>query len=258
MRRRSSADQGVARVLVIGGTSEIALATVRRMAQLRPVAATLLGRDGPGLERAAGELRAAGVGPVEVAIVDAAEPDTHESVLREAFAAAREGFDVALLAVGRLGAQAGLDAEHAEALEVMRTTFLGAGSLLICALRELRAQGRGTLVVLSSVAGELPRASNAVYCAAKAGLDSLAQALGDSVASTGVRVLVVRPGFVRTRMTTGLPALPLAVGPDAVARAIARALTDGRGGTIWVPGVLRYLLLVLRHLPRTLRRRLAL
>ncbi len=248
----------VRRILVIGGTSEIALATVRRLGADGPLGAMLMGRDRAGLERAAQMLHGSGIDPVEVALVDAAEPGTHAQALADAFAASGGGFDVVLLAVGRLGAQAGLDAEPSEAVEVMQTTFLGAGSLLISALHQLRAQGRGTMVVLSSVAAERSRASNAVYCAAKAGLDSLAQGLADAVAGTGVGVLVVRPGFVRTRMTAGLPAAPFAVAPDAVAEAIARALAEGRGGTIWVPGVLRLLFSILRHLPRPVFRRLPL
>ena len=104
-----------------------------------------------------------------------------------------------ILAVGILGAQDGLDADPSEALEVLRVNFVGAGSLLLAALRRLRAQGHGTLIVLSSVAAERPRAGNAIYGAAKAGLDALAQGLADAIAGSGVRVLVVRPGFVTTR-----------------------------------------------------------
>ncbi len=106
-----------------------------------------------------------------------------------------------MIAVGVLGAQAGLDADPDEAIDVMRVNFLGAGSLLLECLRQLRRRGEGTLVLLSSVAAERPRAANPIYGASKAGLDALAQSLSDAIASSGVRVLVVRPGFVKTRMT---------------------------------------------------------
>ena len=121
----------------------------------------------------------------------------------------------------------------------------------------MRGQGGGTLIVLSSVAAERPRAGNAIYGPAKAGLDALAQGLADAAIGTGVRVLVVRPGFVHTRMTAGLPVRPMAVTPEEVADATVRALA-GRAHTIWVPGRLRYVFAVLRHLPRSLFRRLAL
>jgi decaprenylphospho-beta-D-erythro-pentofuranosid-2-ulose 2-reductase len=113
------------------------------------------------------------------------------------------------------------------------------------------------VVVLSTVAVERPRASNAVYGAAKAGLDSLAQGLADATASTGVRVLVVRPGFVHTRMTAGLQAAPFATTPEDVADATVRAM-DGTAHTVWVPGRLRLIFALLRHLPRAIYRRLPL
>ncbi len=111
--------------------------------------------------------------------------------------------------------------------------------------------------MLSSVAAERPRAGNAIYGAAKAGLDALAQGLADALAGSGVRVLVVRPGFVIDRMTDGLPQAPFATRPEVVADATVRALERG-DHTVWVPGRLRYVFAVLRHLPRPLYRRLPL
>jgi decaprenylphospho-beta-D-erythro-pentofuranosid-2-ulose 2-reductase len=121
----------------------------------------------------------------------------------------------------------------------------------------MRRQGHGRIVVLSSVAGERVRPANMVYGATKAGLDGFALALGDSLVSSGVSVLVVRPGFVRSAMTQGMEAAPFATTPDAVAEATARALQSGRR-IVWVPGVLRYVFMVLRHLPAPLWRRLPL
>jgi decaprenylphospho-beta-D-erythro-pentofuranosid-2-ulose 2-reductase len=167
------------------------------------------------------------------------------------------GFDVVVLAIGVLGAQQGLDADPGEAAEVMRVNFVGCGSLLLHCLRKLREQGHGTLIVLSSVAAERPRAGNAIYAAAKAGLDALAQGLADATAASGVRVLVVRPGFVSTRMTAGLPPAPFATTPEVVADATVHAL-GGRAHTIWVPARLRFIFAVLRHVPRPVYRRLPL
>ncbi|MGH2881238.1 MAG: SDR family NAD(P)-dependent oxidoreductase, partial [Solirubrobacteraceae bacterium] len=181
-------------VLLVGGTSEIGLAIVRRLA---PQRAWLLGRDGGRLALAAAELDGAAV---EVGLLDADDLASHRHSIERAFDDA-DGFDVVVIAVGVLGAQAGLDADPGEAIEVMRVNFLGAGSLLLECLRQLRRRGTGTLVVLSSTAVERPRASNPIYGAAKAGLDALAQGLSDATAPSGVRVLVVRPGFVKSRMT---------------------------------------------------------
>jgi len=208
------------------------------------------------LEAAAAGLQRDGVTTAGIEVADADDVDAHERAVAAA-SDALGGVDVAVLAVGQLGAQAGLDADPAEAAEIMRVNFLGAGSLLLHCLRRLRVQDRGTLVVLSSVAGERVRASNAVYGAAKAGLDGLAQGLADATAGTGVRVLVVRPGFVMTRMTAGLKPTPMSCTPEEVAGATVQALA-GRAHTIWVPGRLRYVFAVLRHLPRSVFRRLPL
>jgi decaprenylphospho-beta-D-erythro-pentofuranosid-2-ulose 2-reductase len=240
----------VSDVLLVGGTSEIGLAIVRCLV---PQRVWLLGRDEGRLALAAAQLDGAGV---EVGLLDADDVASHRHSLERAFVEA-DGFDVVVLAVGVLGAQAGLDADPGEAIEVMRVNFLGAGSLLLECLRQLRQRGGGALVLLSSVAVERPRASNPIYGAAKAGLDALAQGLSDATASSGVRVLVVRPGFVKTRMTADLEPVPFATTPEAVASATVAALR-GRAGTIWVPGRLRLMFAILRHLPRSIYRRLPL
>ena len=139
----------------------------------------------------------------------------------------------------------------------MRVNFPGASSLLRERLRQLRHRGEGTLVLLSSVAAERSRASNPIYGAAKADLDALAQALSDAIASRRVRVLVVRPGFVKTRMTADLKQAPCATTPEVVAPATV-AVRRGRVGTIWVPGRQRPIFAILRHMPRGIYRRLPL
>ena len=113
----------------------------------------------------------------------------------------------------------------------------------------------GTIVVLSSVAAERPRRANVVYGASKAGLDSLAQGLGDALYEHDVHVLVVRPGFVETKMTRGLAAAPLATTTRAVAIAVADGLERG-ANTVWVPRTLRWLMLMMRLLPRSIFRRI--
>jgi decaprenylphospho-beta-D-erythro-pentofuranosid-2-ulose 2-reductase len=244
------------RLLLVGGSSEIALAIARRLAADGPVRPFLLGRDQGRLDAALASLERAGCRDGMIGVLDADDIDSHQREIEKAFAE-MAGFDVVVLAVGVLGAQDGLDADMDEAIEVMRVNFLGCGSLMLHTLRQLRRQGTGTLVVLSSVAAERPRASNAIYGAAKAGLDALAQGLADSVAGTGVRVLVVRPGFVVTRMTAGLARPPMATTPEVVADCTVRALGE-RSHTVWVPGVLRYVFGGLRHVPRPIFRRLPL
>lgn len=244
------------RLLLLGGTSEIGLAIARRLANGANVRPYLLGRDPERLAESLALLEREGCRGGAIDVIDADELDRHGQVIDAAFDRFG-GFDVVVLAVGVLGAQRGLDAELGEALDVMRVNFVDCGSLLIHALRRLRDQGSGTLVVLSSVAAERPRASNAIYGAAKAGIDALAQGLADAAKDTGVRVLVIRPGFVKTRMTAGLEPAPFSTTPDAVAEATVGALDNG-AHTVWVPPQLRYVFSALRHLPRPLFRKLPL
>jgi decaprenylphospho-beta-D-erythro-pentofuranosid-2-ulose 2-reductase len=239
-------------LLVLGGTSEIALATTRRLVGRRTRTVWLAGRPSAALDAAAEQLNGLGADARTVAF-DALDPDSHEAVLGKVFA---EGdIDLVLLAFGILGDQAHDENEPLSAVRVAQTNYTGAVSAgLVCA-RALQAQGHGTLAVLSSVAGERARRGNFVYGSSKAGLDAFAQGLGDALHGTGVHVMVVRPGFVRTRMTAGRPATPLATTPGAVARAIETGLVR-RSEVVWVPGTLRVVMSVLRHLPRPVFRRL--
>jgi decaprenylphospho-beta-D-erythro-pentofuranosid-2-ulose 2-reductase len=207
------------------------------------------------LQRAAQELRQEGTPRVSVADrVEAADTGSHAAVIERAVAELG-GLDVALLAVGVLGERgAGTDDVDA-AVETIRVNALGAGSLLLHTARVMREHGSGTIVVLSSVAAERPRRANAVYGASKAALDALARGLGDDLEEDGVRVLVVRPGFVHTRMTRGMAAAPFATTPTVVADAVVAAL-DGRAQVVWVPRPLRWVMLVMRLLPRPLFRRI--
>ncbi|MGW0648825.1 decaprenylphospho-beta-D-erythro-pentofuranosid-2-ulose 2-reductase [Streptomyces umbrinus] len=239
-------------MLILGGTSEIALATARRLIARRTRTVWLAGRPSPALETAAADLRVLGA-DVRTVAFDALDPDAHETALGKVFA---EGdIDLVLLAFGVLGDQSRDENEPGAAVRVAQTNYTGAvSSGLVCA-RALQAQGHGSLVVLSSVAGERARRANFIYGSSKAGLDAFAQGLGDALHGTGVHVMVVRPGFVRTRMTTGLPEAPLATTPEAVATAIETGLRR-RSETVWVPGALRVVMSALRHVPRAVFRRL--
>ena len=244
------------RVVLLGGTSEIGLAILRRLAADGPVRAVLVGRDRAALAVAAGELGSGGRIEATALDADLDDPGRHEPALREA-GEMLGGIDLVVLAVGRLGGQAAIDADPAAATEVLRVNLVVAGSLMHAALRVLCAASAGTLVVLSSVAGVRVRASNAFYGAAKAGLDGLAAGLGDAARARGVRTVVVRPGFVVGRMTAGLRRPPLATTPDAVAEATVRGLARGRD-TIYAPAAVGVVFSILRLLPRGLWRKLPL
>ena len=239
-------------LLVLGGTSEIALATARRMIARRTRTVWLAGRPSPALETAASELRALGA-EVHTVAFDALDTDSHETVLGKVFA---EGdVDMVLLAFGVLGDQARDEREPAAAVRVARTNYIGAVSAGLVGARALQTQGHGSLVVLSSVAGERARRADFIYGSSKAGLDTFTQGLGDALHGTGVHVMVVRPGFVRSKTTAGRETGPLSTTPEAVAAAVELGLRR-RSEAVWVPGTLRVVMSALRHLPRALYRRL--
>ncbi|MDQ0941265.1 decaprenylphospho-beta-D-erythro-pentofuranosid-2-ulose 2-reductase [Streptomyces sp. V1I1] len=241
-------------LLVLGGTSEIGLATARRLIARRTRTVWLAGRPSPGLDDAAAELRRLGA-DVRTVAFDALDCAAHEDVLSKVFT---EGdIDMVLLAFGVLGDQANDEADPPAAVRVAQTNYTGAVSAgLVCA-GALQSQGHGSLVVLSSVAGERARRANFIYGSSKAGLDAFAQGLGDALYGTGVHVMVVRPGFVVTKMTAGLAQAPLATTPEAVAAAVELGLRRS-SETVWVPGALRVVMSALRHVPRPLFRRLPL
>ncbi|WP_406439730.1 decaprenylphospho-beta-D-erythro-pentofuranosid-2-ulose 2-reductase [Streptomyces sp. NBC_00631] len=239
-------------LLVLGGTSEIALATARRLVARRTRTVWLAGRPSPALDQAAEQLRA--LGPdVHTVPFDALDPESHETALGKVFA--NGDVDLVLLAFGILGDQATDEREPVNAVRVAQTNYTGAVSAGLVSARALQTQGHGSLVVLSSVAGERARRSNFIYGSSKAGLDAFTQGLGDALHGTGVHVMVVRPGFVRTKMTRGLEEAPLATTPEAVATAIEVGLRR-RSEVVWVPGALRVVMSALRHAPRGLFRRL--
>lgn len=241
-------------VLVLGGTSEIGLAIAAELARPRSATVILAGRDAEGLRAAAEGLGRGGAGRVETIHFDAAQTDRHDDVLSEAAVLAGGDLDVVVVAFGVLGDQPADEAGGDGAVTLAATNYVGAVSAGLAAARRLKSQGHGAIVALSSVAGERVRKANFIYGSSKAGMDGFFQGLGDSLAGSGIRVLVVRPGFVRTRMTAGMEAAPLATTAEAVAEATVKGLRSGRA-VVWVPAQLRLVFALFRHLPRPLWRR---
>ncbi|MGH9127863.1 MAG: SDR family NAD(P)-dependent oxidoreductase [Acidimicrobiales bacterium] len=241
-------------VLVLGGTSDIARATVRALVAARTRTVALAGRDPAGLDAAAADARAAGATTVSRVAFDATDVEHHTEVLRKVFAE-HGGFDLVLMAVGVLGDQAHDEGDPVATAGVIWSNFAGPAAACLVVAEQLRDQGQGTLVVMSSVAGERVRRSNFIYGASKAGLDGFAQGLGDSLVGSGARVMVVRPGFVTTKMTAGMKPAPLSATAEQVASAVLGGLAKG-AGVVWVPATFRPVMSLVRHLPRAVFRRL--
>lgn len=243
-------------VLVLGGGSEIALATVDRLVATRAQTVVLAAREPKALGDAVQRLRDAGVATVETVAFDARDTESHEELVTDLFDRFGD-FDIVLVAFGVLGDQEIAQRDRGAATEIARVNYLGVVSITVPIANRLREQGHGVIVALSSVAGERARQSNYVYGSSKAGMDAFFQGLGDSLSGTGVQVMIVRPGFVHTRMTTGMDPAPMSTTPEAVADAIVHGLARG-SETVWVPAQLRYVMSVLRHVPRPIFRKLPL
>ena len=242
-------------IVLLGGTSDIGLAIAREL--ISPVARTvvLAVRDLDKGEAAAAALR---TGDLTVDVVHFDAEDTESAGPLLADVATRHGdLDVVVLAFGMLGQGDVTAADPAAAARLAHLNFTSAMAASLATANQLRQQGHGTLVVLSSVAGERVRKGNFVYGSTKAGLDGFAQGLRDWLAGTGVDVLIVRPGFVHSAMTRGLKAPPFSTTPEKVAAATVKGLRSGKR-IVWTPGILRPMFLVFRHLPTAIWRRLPL
>lgn len=241
-------------VLVLGGGSDIGLATAARLVRQGASTVVLAGRRPETYAEAEQVLRAAGAAAVHRVSFDADDTDSHPQVIRDVVAAVGD-LDVTVLAFGVLGDQSVAEHDPAVAVAVARTNYLGAVSAMTVVSEQLRAQGHGALVVLSSVAGERVRRSNFVYGSTKAGTDGFATGLADALQGSGARVLVVRPGFVVSKMTAGMDKVPMSTTPEDVAEVVVKGLR-GWATVVWAPPALRLVMSVLRHVPRPLFRRL--
>jgi decaprenylphospho-beta-D-erythro-pentofuranosid-2-ulose 2-reductase len=240
-------------LLLLGGTSDIALAIAHRYARTG-VRIVLAARPSERRIAAANELKGLGCEVTEVDL-DARDHDSHATTIDLAFAGG--DIDIAVIAFGLLG-----DAERAWqdpdlALELAEVNYAAPVHLGVLLGQRMQAQAHGWIVALSSVAGERVRRSNFVYGSTKAGFDGFFLGLGEALREYGVHVLVIRPGFVKSKMTSGLDEAPLAVTPDEVAEAVVDAIKSKRE-LVWVPGPLRVVMSGLRHVPRPLFRKLPL
>ncbi len=243
------------RILLLGGASDMGLAVVEEFLKRGPADVVLAARGGEDLGSAEARLVAAGAGSVESVEFDAVAFDTHESVMDQAWAGG--DVDIAIVAFGILGDNEAQWTNQQLAVQAAQINFTGAVSVGVLLADRMKKQGFGQIIAFSTVAGEMVRRSNFVYGSTKAGLDGFYRMLGEALRGSGVRVLVVRPGQVRTNMTKDLPDAPLTVDKEDVAKAIAAAV-DNRKTLIWVHPLFRPIMLILKHLPLAVIRRLPL
>lgn len=248
----------MSKIILIGATSGIAQAIAARLAQ-QGAELYLMGRSSAKLDLLAADLTTRygqhGV-RVETRAFDFDDFALHHPAV-EAAAKALGKVDAAYICHGTLGDQAACECNFALAEQEFRNNCLSPISFLTHLGNLLEAQGSGTLVAISSVAGDRGRQSNYVYGAAKAGLTAFLQGLRNRLYKKGVYVVTVKPGFVDTPMTAAMPRSPLTASPDAVARDIIRAAQRGTP-VLYTPWFWQGIMLIIKAIPERLFRRLTL
>jgi short-subunit dehydrogenase len=234
------------RILIIGATSAIAESCARLWAQ-RGDALVLAGRKEAALQAIVADLRTRGASQVHHQVFDANDHGQHAALLQAA-TQTLGGLDVVLIAHGTLTDQARAQNDAAYALAEIDTNGLSVVSLMALAANQFEAQKRGSIAVISSVAGDRGRQSNYVYGSAKALVSAFASGLRQRLAKHGVQVLTIKPGFVDTPMTAHLPKGALWAQPEQVAKDIHGAIEKGRH-VLYTPGFWRLIMLIIKHIP---------
>lgn len=242
------------KAVFLGATKGMGRALARRMAE-RGDALFLLGRDLEDLQRSARELEVLGAkGGAGCAACDLMDPSSFAAALDHANAAL-QGFDTVIITAGLFALQPELEDNEELRQRLLQANFAGTIELCEQARRRLLARGGGKLCVFSSVAGERGRKPVILYGATKAGLSYYLEGLDHKFRSAGLETITVKPGFVKTGMTEGLKAPPFAGEPGGVARVVLRAIDRGRP-VVYAPPIWRWVMLVIRCLPRFVMRRI--
>ena len=239
--------------LVIGATSDIGRAIARRLAK-DGYSMQLAARDPGQLEREAQDLRVHTDATVTLHLVDVLKADNGLSLLDELDPLP----DIGVCAIGLLGDHNESMRDPAVAAQVMQVNYTGPARLMGALAERLEARGSGVMIGISSVAGDRGRATNYVYGSAKAGFTAFLSGLRNRLTASGIRVITVKPGFVRTRMTDGidLPAW-LTATPEEVADAVAKAI-HRRRDVVYVHRIWRLIMLIIRIMPESMFKRMKL
>lgn len=243
------------KAVILGGTRGMGRSLARLMAE-RGHEVFLLGRNRDELARSAEDVRQrrGGTGKIGFALCDLEDPRTFDVALGHADEAL-SGFDTVIVTAGLFATQASLETDLDFTRRLLTANFVG--TVLFCENARVRllSRGGGNICAFSSVAGERGRKPVVLYGSSKAGLSAYLEGLDHKHKADGLNVLCVKPGFVKTGMTDGLPSPPFAGEPDQVAADVLRAL-ERRKAVVYSPGIWALVMLVIRHLPRFVMRRI--
>jgi len=239
-------------VLILGATSAIARGTAAAFAA-RGDNLYLASRDLDELKRIAADLQVRYGVIVHYGMFDATATDTHPDFFQTVIKTVRE-LNGVVLAFGLLGDQKAAR-EFSMAEKIIASNFTGAVSILSICANYFEPLKRGFIIGITSVAGDRGRQSNYVYGAAKGGLSIYLQGLRNRLFPSGVRVVTIKPGFVDTAMTFGLPGMFLVASPQTIGKQIVRTLSKS-ADVIYLPGFWRYIMLIIKHVPEIIFKRM--
>jgi decaprenylphospho-beta-D-erythro-pentofuranosid-2-ulose 2-reductase len=244
-------------ILIIGATSAIAQSVALRYAA-EGGRLFLVARDAARLDALAGDLKVRGALQADVLAADLLEHDRHPEIIA-AVMDAMPDLDAVLIAHGVLPDQDACQASAGQAMEMIDVNFLSVVSLLTPLANIFEERGRGSLAVISSVAGDRGRQSNYVYGAAKSGLDAFLQGLRNRLCKSGVHVVTIKPGFVVSPMTAHIEGRggPLWASADTVAAGIVQAIEKDRD-VVYLPGFWALIMLIIRNIPERIFKKLSL
>lgn len=241
-------------MVVLGGNSDIAFAILKELSHDRLEKVVLAGPNQTTLHERASQVSSLGGVEVQIAAFDATDLAQVKAQSELAMSLV-PSVDLVILAAGILGDQAHDETDPVAVAKLITTNFTGPAAALTAVVAKMKKQGSGSILVLSSVAGAKVRRSNFIYGSSKAGLDAFALGFSDALYKTPINITVTRPGFVKTKMTESLKSVPMSTTPEKVAIASLRAI-EKRSEIVWIPQSFRSVIFVLRHLPRSINRRL--
>ncbi|MFZ0768715.1 MAG: SDR family NAD(P)-dependent oxidoreductase [Acidimicrobiales bacterium] len=243
-------------VVVFGGSSDIARAITKKLCLARTHTVVLAGRDQSLLDEAATEAEEYGATKTDTVLFNAEDPTNAARTVAEAFERVGDQIDLVVVAVGSLGEQTADENDPEGAARMITVNVTWPVAALAEIRRRLVEQGSGRILVMSSVAALRVRRVNYLYSGAKAGLDRICVGLAQSLEGTGVKLQLLRPAVVRTKMTVGMTQPPFTTGPNEVADNVMRGLASNEL-VIWSPPILRYVSVLIRLLPTALWRRVS-
>jgi decaprenylphospho-beta-D-erythro-pentofuranosid-2-ulose 2-reductase len=239
-------------VALLGGGSDIGVGAVTRLVhELGVDQVVLAGRNPDRFAPTAASLAGA---TTRLVAFDATEHSGHAAAFDEIFSGA--DIDVVIIAFGKLMPETGVDTDVDAVIDMLETNYVGAVSALLRAAQHLTRQGHGHIVVLSSIAGQRARPDNFLYGSTRAGLDFVARGMLSHLAAAGIRLSIIRPGFVHSKMTTGWKPAPFSVTADHVAEIIVKEIAHPSSPIVWVPPIMRWIAMILKILPASILSRL--